>query len=75
MTTSTRARPLFDSPLVRQAMLDALRKLDPDLRNEHPFEVEADDLQPENSARKGGILMEARRPGLAPRVIIRPSRP
>ncbi len=36
MTTSTRARPLFDPPLVRQAMLDALRKLDPRIQVRNP---------------------------------------
>ena len=36
MTTSTKARPLFDPPLVRQAMLDALRKLDPRVQVRNP---------------------------------------
>ncbi len=36
MTTSTKARPLFDPPLVRQAMLDALRKLDPRIQARNP---------------------------------------
>jgi K+-transporting ATPase ATPase B chain len=36
MTTSTKARPLFDPPLVRQAMLDALRKLDPRIQVRNP---------------------------------------
>ena len=36
MTTSTRARPLFDPPIVRQAMLDALRKLDPRIQVRNP---------------------------------------
>lgn len=36
MTTSTKARPLFDPPLVRQAMLNALRKLDPRIQVRNP---------------------------------------
>ena len=36
MTTSTKARPLFDPPLVRHAMLEALRKLDPRLQVRNP---------------------------------------
>ncbi|MCS6316465.1 MAG: potassium-transporting ATPase subunit KdpB, partial [Nitrospira sp.] len=36
MTTSTKARPLFDPLLVRQAMLDALRKLDPRIQVRNP---------------------------------------
>ncbi|MCW5796971.1 MAG: hypothetical protein LZF60_270206 [Nitrospira sp.] len=36
MTTSTKARPLFDPPLVRQAILDALRKLDPRVQVRNP---------------------------------------
>ena len=36
MTTSTKAKPLFDPPLVRQAMLDALRKLDPRIQVRNP---------------------------------------
>jgi K+-transporting ATPase ATPase B chain len=36
MMTSTKARPLFDPPLVRQAMLDALRKLDPRIQVRNP---------------------------------------
>ncbi|WHZ23994.1 MAG: potassium-transporting ATPase B chain [Nitrospira sp.] len=36
MTTSTKARPLFDPPLVRQAMLDALRKLAPRIQIRNP---------------------------------------
>lgn len=36
MTTSTKAKPLFDPPLVRRAMLDALRKLDPRIQARNP---------------------------------------
>ena len=36
MTTSTKARPLFDPPLVRQALLGALRKLDPRIQIRNP---------------------------------------
>ena len=36
MTTSTKARPLFDPPLVRQAILDAFRKLDPRIQIRNP---------------------------------------
>ncbi|ULA69227.1 MAG: hypothetical protein LZF62_410183 [Nitrospira sp.] len=36
MTTSTKARPLFDPPLVRQAILDSLRKLDPRIQVRNP---------------------------------------
>ena len=36
MTTSTKARPLFDPPLVRQALLDALRKLHPRTQVRNP---------------------------------------
>ncbi|HMU30191.1 MAG TPA: potassium-transporting ATPase subunit KdpB [Nitrospira sp.] len=36
MTTSTKARPLFDPPLVRQALLDALRKLHPRIQVRNP---------------------------------------
>ena len=36
MMTSTKARPLFDPPLVRQAILDALRKLDPRIQVRNP---------------------------------------
>lgn len=36
MTTSTKAKPLFDPPLVRQAMLDSLRKLNPRIQVRNP---------------------------------------
>jgi len=36
MTTSTEIRPLFDPPLVRQAILDALRKFDPRVQVRNP---------------------------------------
>jgi potassium-transporting ATPase ATP-binding subunit len=36
MTPSTKARPLFDPSLVRQAMLESLRKLDPRIQVRNP---------------------------------------
>lgn len=41
MTTGTKARPLFDGPIVRRAMLDAFWKLDPrrEIRNPVMFTV------------------------------------
>ncbi|MBS0169722.1 MAG: potassium-transporting ATPase subunit KdpB [Nitrospira sp.] len=36
MTTSTKAKPLLDPPLVRQAMFDALRKFDPRIQVRNP---------------------------------------
>ncbi len=43
MTTHKNSRPLFDPPIVRRAMIDALRKLDPrhQVRNPVMFVVEA----------------------------------
>jgi K+-transporting ATPase ATPase B chain len=41
MTTTTKARPLFDPPIVRRALVDAFKKLDPrrQLRNPVMFTV------------------------------------
>jgi K+-transporting ATPase ATPase B chain len=36
MTTPTKARPLFDPPLVRQAILDSFQKLDPRVQVRNP---------------------------------------
>ena len=46
MTTQTKARPLFDAPIVRRALPDALRKLDPrhQIKNPVMFVVEVGSL-------------------------------
>src|SRR5262249_6655086 len=36
ITRETRARPLFDAPLVRRAVLDSFRKLDPRVQLKNP---------------------------------------